>query len=145
VRERKLNLAKHALWRERLLAWEQSGLSAPEFCRLNDFNVHTFRFWQRQILKSENTDSRNSPERPKKYVRAKRAPVAKKAKPVSFAQVSIAENANVHVVGKEIDLQEAKFLRVEIATPTGFLVRVAIGADVASLAMVLRATEQLSC
>ena len=35
-----------ARWRERVLAWEESGLSQKEFCRRAKVSVHTFRWWR---------------------------------------------------------------------------------------------------
>jgi hypothetical protein len=142
---RKLDLEKHALWRERLKAWKASGLSLPEFCRLNGLNLHTVRFWQKNILKSNEVVSKNRSEIPKSDQKAKPKVRPKKPKRVNFAQVSIADNSQLQVVAKEIEPQNLRVFNVEIATPKGFFIRVAIAADAASLAMVIRATEQALC
>jgi hypothetical protein len=148
---RKLDLEKHALWREHLKALKESGLSLPEFCRLNGLNLHTLRFWQKNILKSNEVVYRSEIPRSDQKEKAKPKPKMKsklrpkKTKRVNFAQVSIADNSQIQVATKEIEPRNFSFFNVEIATPKGFLVRVAVAADAASLAMVIRATEQAAC
>ncbi|MDR3615534.1 MAG: hypothetical protein P4L53_18385 [Candidatus Obscuribacterales bacterium] len=142
---RKLDLEKHALWREHLKALKESGLSLPEFCRLNSLNLHTLRFWQKNILKSNEFVSNNRSEIPRSDQKAKPKLRPKKPKRVNFAQVSIADNSQIQVVAEKIEPENFRVFSVEIATPKGFLIRVAVAADAASLAMVIRATEHALC
>ena len=41
--------AKQVLWRERLLAWQQSGLSTAQWCRQQQLPEHQFFYWKRKL------------------------------------------------------------------------------------------------
>jgi hypothetical protein len=41
---------KKQLWKENILKQRQSGLSVAAWCRQNNFNVHTFGYWQGKIF-----------------------------------------------------------------------------------------------
>ena len=43
------NPPKRRLWEEHLRKWKASGVSQVEYCRLNDVNVKSFRYWKRRI------------------------------------------------------------------------------------------------
>ncbi len=47
--------AKQVLWRERLLAWQQSGLSTAQWYRQQRLPEHQFFYWKRKLkLGTEN-------------------------------------------------------------------------------------------
>ena len=37
--------ARRRYWEEKYLLWKESGLSQTAFCKQEDLNVHTFRYW----------------------------------------------------------------------------------------------------
>ncbi len=36
-------------WEEHIRKWEASGVSQVEYCRQNDVNIKSFRYWKRRI------------------------------------------------------------------------------------------------
>ena len=40
---------KRRFWEKHLGKWEASGVSQVEYCRLNDVNIKSFRYWKRRI------------------------------------------------------------------------------------------------
>jgi hypothetical protein len=41
-------------WKEKILKQRESGLSIGAWCRQNNINVHTFRYWQNKFLPKPN-------------------------------------------------------------------------------------------
>lgn len=40
---------KRRFWEEHLKKWKVSGVSQVEYCRLNDINIKSFRYWKRRV------------------------------------------------------------------------------------------------
>jgi hypothetical protein len=40
---------KRRFWEEHLRKWKASGVSQVEYCRVNDVNIKSFRYWKRRV------------------------------------------------------------------------------------------------
>ncbi|MFC7063128.1 IS66 family insertion sequence element accessory protein TnpA [Halobacillus seohaensis] len=40
---------KQGLWEDRLMHFQESGQTAKEWCNNHHINIHTFRYWKREI------------------------------------------------------------------------------------------------
>jgi len=49
-----LSESSRLLVKEFMQPWKDSGLSINEFCRVNNFSVHKFRYWKRKFLQEKN-------------------------------------------------------------------------------------------
>jgi hypothetical protein len=41
---------KRRFWEEHLKKWKVSGVSQVEYCRVNDVNIKSFRYWKRRVV-----------------------------------------------------------------------------------------------
>jgi len=46
---------KRRYWEEQIRRWGACGVSQVEFCRVNDINLKSFRYWKRRIEKPDST------------------------------------------------------------------------------------------
>ena len=46
---------KRRFWEECIRQWEASGISQIEYCRQNDVNIKSFRYWKKRISRQECT------------------------------------------------------------------------------------------
>lgn len=47
-------------WQRRISEQRSSSLTQTEWCRQNEINLNTFRYWCKRLKKLENTDVRNT-------------------------------------------------------------------------------------
>ncbi len=45
----KQNLSKRIEWKKKLTAWQESGLSGPQWCKENTESYHKFCYWRRTL------------------------------------------------------------------------------------------------
>ncbi|HEY9680010.1 MAG TPA: hypothetical protein V6C86_00280 [Oculatellaceae cyanobacterium] len=129
------DLEKEKLWRELVTEWKHSPETVTEFCRLKGLNEHTFRFWQREILKRD-AEAGQTFCRP----RPGRRRQVEKQQDVSFAPVTLVENHS-EVIAGEIKFAEQRCGSIEIITPRGYVVRLPMSVDVTTLQLVFRAIQ----
>jgi len=60
--------ANQTKWSERILNWEESGLSQTQFCIKHGINLRTFQYWKRKLDIPEALSSKSSGDRSVKIV-----------------------------------------------------------------------------
>lgn len=108
-------MTKRAVWTERVEKWERSGLEVAEFARREGLQPAQLDWWRRELRAS-------GPQRAE--ARGRPARIAKPCSPAPTAPGAPAW--------------------INIALPTGGLVRLLPGVDAATLACVLAVTAELA-
>ncbi len=52
---------KHALWSERMAAWEASELSQPRFCEQNNISYSAFGYWRTRLKNNKSIEKVTEP------------------------------------------------------------------------------------
>ena len=113
---------REKLWRDRIAAWEASGLTARAFCLEHDVGVNLFYVWRRVLRKrdSEQRGTRTTRLRP--------------SKPASrFVAVDVVKPATDDLAAS-----------IEVVLPDSTRVRVTSEAEVSTISTVLRALREVA-
>lgn len=142
-KQTKRDLEKETKWRGHINAWRESGLSQPEFCRLNNLNKHTFQYWVTHITRRDAEEERETNTRKRATPKARRSFAKAKPKAVKFVPIDVLHEDSEQIGGEDAQSAEQKNFVMELQTQKGFSLRVII--DSASLRLALSAIGMIQC
>lgn len=119
--------AKERYWRQKLQAWQESGLSMAQFCKRQGLNAHTFSSWKYIIRERDQEGPGTAPE-----LNGQMAAFAR----IELDEPELAElNSPPDQGWASGSVVTAELINAE----TGIKLRIFSGADQATLAAVLSA------
>lgn len=71
TKQEQLRAEKVNYWQPHLLGWQDSQLSATEYCRQQELNVHQFKYWQHQLLPGFKKAKASDPKQPIQFTELK--------------------------------------------------------------------------
>lgn len=130
---------KERFWRQVIGRQAKSGQSIRGFCLKRGVSEASFHFWRKELAKRDGESRRSrsgSPRHPTaKTSRPSRQSPSSGSRQATFVPVRVASSSELH----------ASTATIEIALPSGYLVRVGSSVDSEALSKVISALEARQC